>query len=144
MNRNQLIRKTLYSAVAAVLGLLAVFGVITAEQTDQWTDTAYAILEIIAPLVGTGSLVLAASKVHPGSDSRVTEEDVRLAASLAEAKKPAQTVYVAHTAQPAHTAQDAPVSEEPVDDAPVDVDVVAEAARAYEQMVARPKGDPNA
>lgn len=138
MNRNQLIRKTLYSAVAAVLGLLAVFGVITAEQTDQWTETAYAILEIIAPLVGTGSLVLAASKVHPGSDSRATDEDVRLAASLAEAKQPAQTVYVAHTTQTA------PASEEPVDDAPVDVDVVAEAARAYRQMVARPKGDPDA
>lgn len=122
MTRNQIVRKTLYAVVAAVLGLLAIAGIVTAEQADQWTATVYQILEIVAPLAGTASLTLAASKVHRGSDSAATAEDVRLAESRAEAL--------------ALAGEGDAVVEEP----PVDVDVLAEAARAFRQMTRDGRG----
>lgn len=131
MTRNQVIRKTLYAIVAAVLGLLAIFGIVTVEQADQWTSTAYQILEIVAPLVGAGSLTLAASKVHRGSDSHVTKEDMLLAESKArtDAEGEAPAVMFFNVA-----------GEAEVEPAPVDEDTLAEAARAYQQMTRRPQG----
>ena len=128
MTRSQVIRKTLYAVVAAVLGVLAIFGIVTAEQADQWTQAAYQVLEIVAPLAGTGALTLAASKVHRGSDSHVTNADLLLAESKAEAHAQAEN------APQAGAVAAAPESE------PVDVDTLAEAARAYAQMTRRNKG----
>lgn len=132
MTRNQVIRKTLYAAVAAVLGVLAIFGIVTAEQADQWTQAAYQVLEIVAPLAGAGSLTLAASKVHRGSDSHVTKDDMLLAESKArtQIEGEAPSVMFMHTAP--NTAE--------VEPAPVDEDTLAEAARAYQQMTRRPQG----
>lgn len=141
MNRNQLIRKTLYATVAAVLGILGVAGVITAEQSDQWTQTAYEVLNVIAPLIGTGSLALAASKVHQGSDSKMTENDLERAVALSEAKKVnEQTVNASATDAGAGVEYADPALDDVVP-AQFDADVVAEGARAYRQMVRQSKGD---
>ena len=131
MSKNQIFRKTLYAIVAAVLGVLALLGIVTAEQADQWTATAYQILEIVAPMIGAGSLTLAASKVHRGSDSHVTKEDMLLAESKArtqiEGEAPAVMFLNA-------------AGEAEVEPAPVDEDTLAEAARAYQQMTRRNQG----
>lgn len=86
MTKQQIFRKTLYSIVAALLGLLALFGVITADQADTWGKTLTDVLDVVVPLIGTGSLALAATKVHRGSDSQATEGDVRRAVSHTEAQ----------------------------------------------------------
>lgn len=126
MTRNQLIRKTLYAVVAAVLGVLGIAGIVSAEQADQWTATAHQLLEILVPLAGSASLGLAASKVHRGSDSMVTKQDLRMAVSQAEARALADV--------------DAGGAVAPVVDVPFDVDVLAEGARAYAQMTRDGRG----
>lgn len=131
MTKNQILRKTLYAIVAAVLGVLALLGIVTAEQADQWTATAYQILEIVAPMIGAGSLTLAASKVHRGSDSHVTKDDMLLAESKARTEVESEAPHAVFI----HTA---PTTE--VEPAPVDEDTLAEAARAYQQMTRRPQG----
>lgn len=128
MTRNQIIRKTLYAIVAAVLGVLAIFGIVTAEQADQWTSTAQQVLEVLAPLAGSASLTLAATKVHRGSDSRVTKDDLKLAESKAQLR-------------PDHGQ---PVVAEPLVESRVgivDEDTLGEAARAFAQATRQNMGE---
>lgn len=61
-----------YAAAGLVAAVAALVGVITVEDIDR----AVAVVVALGGVVGAGAPFWAASNVHPGSRSHVTEEDV--------------------------------------------------------------------
>lgn len=123
MTKQQLFRKTLYSVVAALLGALAIAGVITGEQANSWGAIATQIFDVLVPVIGTGSLALAATKVHRGSDSLMTETEVNKAFSKGEAHALVDSGVVVNPGEP--------VTDEEV---AADVDTTAQAGADYRRM----------
>ena len=122
MTKQQLFRKTLYSVVAALLGALAIAGVITGEQANSWGAIATQIFDVLVPVIGTGSLALAATKVHRGSDSLMTETEVNKAFSKGEA----HALVDAGAVNPGEPVAD--------DEVAADVDTTAQAGADYRRM----------
>lgn len=123
MTKQQLFRKTLYSVVAALLGALAIAGVITGEQANSWGAIVTQIFDVLVPVIGTGSLALAATKVHRGSDSLMTETEVNKAFSKGEAHALVDSGVVVNPGEPVAD-----------DEVAADVDTTAQAGADYRRM----------
>lgn len=74
--------RAVFYAVSLVLSLLVVFGVIGQEDADHVIDTLPGVLAAITTVIAP---VMALLNIHRGSDSRVTEEDLRQVASAGQA-----------------------------------------------------------